>query len=167
MRVRRGRYKRPPENLEATRLVGGARGCCRLHPRGCGLRKCSNSTDRRRGPGRQDLFDAPCKYCSDGRRDHGPQAGRLHRAPDADLNVCTPHAEQLVARARTKPKYSLFLTISPLTISPPHVCVLFRTTQLLCGGSSRSLPQCHEVFGGGRRLENIRQILVFRNLIER
>jgi hypothetical protein len=48
-------------------------------------------------------FDARCKYCCDGRRATTnirpiDSIGR----PMADLNVCTPHAEQLVARARTK-----------------------------------------------------------------
>lgn len=48
-------------------------------------------------------FDAPCKYCRNGGRattnirpvDH---IGR----PMADLNVCTPHAQQLISRARAK-----------------------------------------------------------------
>lgn len=48
-------------------------------------------------------FDAPCRYCRDGRRaatnirpvDH---IGR----PMADLNVCDAHSDQLVKRARAK-----------------------------------------------------------------
>ncbi len=48
-------------------------------------------------------FDAPCTYCRDGRRatTNIRPVDYIGR-PMADLNVCTQHAEQLVARARTK-----------------------------------------------------------------
>ena len=48
-------------------------------------------------------FDAPCKYCRDGRRatTNIRPVDSIGR-PMADLNVCTPHAEQLVALARAK-----------------------------------------------------------------
>jgi hypothetical protein len=48
-------------------------------------------------------FDASCKYCRDGRcaTTNIRPVDAIGR-PMADLNVCTPHAEQLVARARTK-----------------------------------------------------------------
>jgi hypothetical protein len=48
-------------------------------------------------------FDAPCKYCRDGRRatTNMRPVDYIGR-PMADLNVCTPHAEQLIARAKAK-----------------------------------------------------------------
>jgi hypothetical protein len=48
-------------------------------------------------------FDAPCKYCRNGRRatTNIRPVDTIGR-PMADLNVCTPHAEQLVVRARSK-----------------------------------------------------------------
>ena len=48
-------------------------------------------------------FDAPCRYCRDGRRatTNIRPVDYIGR-PMADLNVCTAHAEQLIARARSK-----------------------------------------------------------------
>jgi len=48
-------------------------------------------------------FDALCKYCRDGRRatmNVRPVDYIGH--PMAELNVCKPHADQLVERARSK-----------------------------------------------------------------
>jgi len=48
-------------------------------------------------------FDAPCRYCRDGR----PATMNVRPVdyighPMAELNVCSPHADQLLARARNK-----------------------------------------------------------------
>jgi hypothetical protein len=75
-----------------------------MGPNGHHVRKCSHRADRRRGPGNAHLLRTrPRKYCRDGKRattnirpvDH---IGR----PMGDLNVCAPHAEQLIPRARAK-----------------------------------------------------------------
>ena len=49
-------------------------------------------------------FDAPCRYCQDGRRatTNIRPVDAIGSPMVADLYVCTPHAEQLVARAREK-----------------------------------------------------------------
>jgi hypothetical protein len=48
-------------------------------------------------------FDAPCKYCRDGRlATTNVRPVDFIGRPMGDLNVCTSHAERLVARARAK-----------------------------------------------------------------
>jgi hypothetical protein len=48
-------------------------------------------------------FDAPFRYCRDGRRatTNIRPVDNIGRSM-ADLNVCTPHTDQLVERARAK-----------------------------------------------------------------
>jgi hypothetical protein len=49
-------------------------------------------------------FDAPCRYCRDGRRatTNIRPVDAIGSPMVADLYVCAAHAEQLVARARAK-----------------------------------------------------------------
>jgi len=67
------------------------------------LREYSESTDRSGYPVGKIYFDARCKYRGDGRRatTNIRPVDYIGR-PMGDLNVCTPHAEQFVARARSK-----------------------------------------------------------------